>query len=510
MRKTSLIISLLICLSGAAWGQSAPQPIGPNGLPVPIANGIKWTDAMWRDAFRAKADLHRHGGSDTGTDVSAAVSQADRGTVSRTNSERQGTTLQPQDFLSAGQTAAQLTSGQIDAEPAIAAAVAAGRAVTLPCGNYRLDEPFPDWSTDGVRLSGMNMQCVTLNVNYTINNGSINVFHLSGHGQIISDMTLNATQKMTAGCLIFEQYVSQNRIHDLIVTGPFYNGIYVYGSNNVHIDHIYARPPFLNSETIPDAQKGPAYAGGAFITLDGDPDSGKINIDTYLSDLNIAQYTYGISYLYSSGVFENGIDVVGALNAHIFSPSAGRNVNGLQILNVLGDTSYGANWYFPNSGGGVYEFMCASCWASSSYSDAGIAILNPNVSQIHWVNSTAVNNSKSGIYISGGRNIGWSGGAIEMNNTKLGSTDDASDVYLSDGNGTLDWISISGAFIGQGGIMKYQIGKTNQAPYAVDLASVPSTAHITLTGLQTFNHSIGQFNLPSTTTNIIQSGNQGN
>ncbi|MBB2186341.1 hypothetical protein [Gluconacetobacter liquefaciens] len=412
----------------------------------------------------------------------------------------------------AGLTARQFNlvkTGKIDAVPAIQALIAAERAVILPCGTYRLDESFPDWSADGIRLSGANMQCVILNVNYTITSGSVNVFHLSGHGQVISDMTINATRQMRAGAMIYLKAASQERVHDLIVTGPFWNGIYVYASNNVHIDHIYARPPFPSFHTAPNAQNGAAYAGAAFISLDGDLTSGKINIDTYLEDLNIAQYETGIQYLYTSGVYASNIDIVGTRSAYLFTPGPKESVNGVQMVNALGDTSYGANWYFPNSGGGVYEFMCSACWASSSYSDSGIVVENPRVSQIHFQNSTSINNSRYGLYISAGRNIGWIGGAIEMNNNRLGSKTDASDVYISGTAGKLDWIRIQDTFIGQGGIMHDQNSGKWQATYAVDLANVPATAHVMLTGLQTYNHKFGQFNKPANMSNISMANNQG-
>lgn len=517
-----MIRSTLAVLTGGALLALAPLSARAQSSGLPWSSGTVLTATQMQSLDSSKVNVTSGtstnqtlttptitGGTATSTDISAALATAFGASYARTPAERSGTSLQPQDFLDADQTPAQLLSGEIDAEPSIAKAIAAGSAVTLPCGTYRIDEPFPTWSTDGIRLSGKSMSCVTLNINFAISDGSINVFTLSGHGQSISNLTLNANKQMTAGTAVFMSLTSNDRLHDLLFSGPFWNGIYVYGSNNTHIDHVYGRPPYLASATVPDPQDGEAYAGGSFITLAGDVSTGGINIDTYMNDINIAQYTYGISYVYTSGVYGNAIDVVGALNAHLFTPASGGNVNGIQLSNVLGDTSYGPNWYFPDSGGGVYELMCSGCWASSSYSDAGIVMGNPKLSQVNFSNSTALNNSKSGLYISAGENIRWVGGAIEMNNTKLGSTSDEPDVYVSDGSGTTDWLSFTGAFIGQGGIMKYNVGKSNEATYAIDMSAVPDTTHISIVGVQTYNHSSGQFNLPTTTTNIIQSGNQG-
>ena len=455
------------------------------------------------------------GGSNSGgslpsdADLSLARTRSAGATSLRTNAERNGTALQPQDFLADGQTAAQLTSGQIDAQPAIAAAIAAGTAVTLPCGTYLINEPFPVWAYDGLRLSGAATSCVTLNINFSGTDGSHNLFYLKGHYQTISNLTLNAIRGWSAGAMIYAWETFGDVISNIQVTGPFWNGIYLYAANNTHISNFNFRPPYLSSVAIPNPQNGAAYAGGAAIVLDGDAVNAAPSIDTYLSEGNIAQYQYGIEYIYASGIFENGIDIVGTQQAHLFTPRSGENVNGFQGVNVLGDTSYGPNWHFTGLGG-IYEFMCSVCWASSSYSESGVVFDNANVSQINFENSTSLNNSKYGVYIAGGVNIGWVGGAIEMNNTQLGSNADVSDVYLSADSGKLDWIRFQNAFIGRGGIMKYQVGKTNQAQYAVDLAGIPSTTHVTLMGLQTFNHSKGQFNLPASTINIVQTGNQGN
>lgn len=98
-----------------------------------------------------------------------------------------------------------------------------------------------------------------------------------------------------------------------------------------------------------------------------------------------------------------------------------------------------------------------------------------------------------------------------MNNNPLGSRTAAADVYMSAGNGNLDWVRIQNAFVGQGGWMLTAKGtRAAKATYAVGLSAVPSTAHISLTGLQTQGHGAGQFRMPAVTTNIVSIGNQGN
>jgi len=407
------------------------------------------------------------------------------------------------EFITTGHSLDDLRKGLIDAQPIISNAINRYRHIVLPCGEYRIEEPFGDWSKDGISLSGVSTGCVNINVYFSINNEKPYLFYLSGHYQSISNINIIAKKKMISGSAIYLNYVTGTHLHDLLVMGPFWNGVYIYGSNNVHLDHIYARPPFLDGQEIPNPQNGAAFSGNSFITLDGNKKNGKINIDTYISNVNISQYKYGINYIYASGVYCNGIDVVGAKNGHIFTPGQEENVNGIQMINVLGDTSFDANWFFPNTGGGVFDFLCTNCWASSSYNGAGVEIENYHSSQLNFSNSISLNNSQSGLKIEGGTQISWVGGAIEMNNTKLNNNMyDYPDVSISGASGSLDWLRIQDVFIGRGGIMYMLHHKKNQATYAIDMSALSSLTHVLISNVQTSGHMLGVIKFPAEKTNI--------
>lgn len=47
-----ILILVLIVLPTSVLAQSAPQPIGPNGQPMPIGSGVTWTASMWKNAFQ--------------------------------------------------------------------------------------------------------------------------------------------------------------------------------------------------------------------------------------------------------------------------------------------------------------------------------------------------------------------------------------------------------------------------------------------------------------------------
>lgn len=403
-------------------------------------------------------------------------------------------------FLPAGKTLGDLTSGRIDAQPVISAAIDADTAVILPCGSYHIKRPFTDWHRDGTRLSGISNGCVRLIADFAIADGAVNIFHLSGHNQTISDMMIVASRVMTAGAAIYLDSTFNDTMENLVFEGPFWNGIYIYGSNNTHLAGLTARPPFMPGTTLPNPQNGKAYAGRSFIALNGDPSTGKITIDSYIRDINIAQYQYGIEYIYASGIYADAIDIVGARTAHIFDPDTRRNVNGVQMTNVLGDTSYEDNWRFPESGGGVFEVMCTNCWASSSYTGSGFTIENTKASQLSFSNSSTLNNARSGLVIRGGTNISWSYGAIELNNTDIDrSATQSSDVLIA---GKVDGLRIQDTFIGRGGVVHNLLHKNYRPVFAIEIDDNADVDHLLISGIQSSGHRRGALHIPPGKTGI--------
>lgn len=57
--KSTLMIVVLCSVAISAHAQSVPAPIGPQGKPISIDDGVRWTAPMWQAAFRAKADTNK-------------------------------------------------------------------------------------------------------------------------------------------------------------------------------------------------------------------------------------------------------------------------------------------------------------------------------------------------------------------------------------------------------------------------------------------------------------------
>ncbi|CAI9120454.1 hypothetical protein [Brytella acorum] len=112
MRRFTLLFAL--SLPSLALAQTAPQPIGPTGLPVPIGPGVIWSPDMWKAAFEGYVTTSNGaatntalkypiltGGSATGTDLSAATVVPFSGASSVGLGKRLGETASVQDFAAA-------------------------------------------------------------------------------------------------------------------------------------------------------------------------------------------------------------------------------------------------------------------------------------------------------------------------------------------------------------------------------------------------------------------------
>lgn len=109
MRRCTILFALV--LPSLALAQTAPQPIGPNGLPTPIGSGVIWTPAMWQAAFMSyisRTDGNATnttlknptltGGSASGTDLSAATVMPSTGAAAVALGKRLGETSSVRDF----------------------------------------------------------------------------------------------------------------------------------------------------------------------------------------------------------------------------------------------------------------------------------------------------------------------------------------------------------------------------------------------------------------------------
>ena len=60
-----------------------------------------------------------------------------------------------------------ILAGTHDAQPMVAAAIAAAGGALLPCGRFRFDSPLPPLATDGGMLRGVSRGCVRLETNFS-------------------------------------------------------------------------------------------------------------------------------------------------------------------------------------------------------------------------------------------------------------------------------------------------------------------------------------------------------
>ncbi|MFT9382046.1 hypothetical protein [Gluconobacter sp.] len=109
MRRCILLFALV--LPSLALAQTAPQPIGPNGLPSAIGSGVIWTPAMWQAAFEgyvttdggaakntALTNPVFTGGRASGTDLSAGTVTPFSGASAVGLGKRLGETASVRDF----------------------------------------------------------------------------------------------------------------------------------------------------------------------------------------------------------------------------------------------------------------------------------------------------------------------------------------------------------------------------------------------------------------------------
>ena len=410
--------------------------------------------------------------------------------------------VHPEDYLKAGQSKEAFSNNELDASPAINTALATGKSVILPCGYYQVNEML-QLTRYGQSLSGASRSCTTLALN--IKSGP--AIKYSSINQSIHDLELDFTQKNVGGSAIYSEHSSGSHLYNLVIQGAAYNGIYIVSSGGVEIDNVNFLPPRLDGELIPDPQKGPAYAGGAAITLVNDVNTGKPTLDTFLNEINISQYKYGLMITDASGVYSgSGLNIVGCKHAIVLAPGDAQTVNGVQFSNVLGDTSFDDNWYLTG-GGLINEVMCVNCWASSSVSGAGLSAdnTNPESGQISFTNSTFLNNFSQGIKLNGMKNWNLTNITVEMNSRE--GAGKYPDISIMENTG--DYIRIQNSFIGKGGRISALGGNTNTT-YAVESSKYSLDKHLMLTGNQTAGHILGMFKLPLSRKNVINELNQGN
>ena len=348
---------------------------------------------------------------------------------------RLGTTsVDPGDYIAAGQTPAQLYSGAIDASPALSAALSAGM-VRPPCGTYRLDEPVVvTGGSSKFYLDGGSPGCVTFNVTFVA--GDIFGLHTVQRGRV-REITVNAVVQRTSGAVfhLFETYDFQS-------TGVVFQGSHggdgwlLDGANTTHIERYDCRPPV--------AFVVGTYGAGACI-------HGINNAaDAHISHGNSASWHYGQQWTWASGIYVDNIDNVLSGNALVFDPSyvAGQSVFGANFTSFYGDTSKGDNFLFQGDGW-ITDIQLNSPWASNSQSANGFAVNNPRVDGLQISTPTILGNFAAGLSLLQGTNI-TAVGAHSFYNSRAGSNL-WDDIYI--GPNVLS-AAVEGASVGSGGTQR--------------------------------------------------------
>ena len=350
-------------------------------------------------------------------------------TAPRTFGNRAGDHRSPADFLTSVQTEAQLTTAAFDAAPAINAALGAGLSVDLPCGTYAINSPITGMTKDGTSLSGA-PGCVVFNIGFSTGD----VIRLSGtHFQTVQNIRFNATVAHTSGAGIHQLQTSNNSMDKLTFYGLWNaDAMLLDGSNTTFINDF-------------DCSNGPLFAASAILTggacLHVIGNALEVHVKHGLS----ARFDAGLRITYGSGVYVESLDAVQNIRGVVIDPAVGQAVFGIQMTNVLSDTSYGDNWFFSGAGP-ISDVQLANCWASSSGTSAGMLLNNPALDNLQIGNTVFTGNHGDGLNIAAGKNIVITGSTAEHNN--ITGAVGGSGFRIQAG---VSQVTISGSKAGEGG-----------------------------------------------------------
>jgi len=336
------------------------------------------------------------------------------GTSSRTASERAADWRGPADYLAAGQTEAALTSGAINAAPAIQAAWAANSA-RLPCGSYRLDGPLvaPGFNT---ALLGESEGCVRFLVNFPTGD-VITVPSVAGNVRISGIQFLTSVVR-TSGAAVHVIGAGSTTIRDIKMektdNGLWFDGILIGGGANVtRISGLYL------ANTTNDC-----------IRVENR------SVDTYLRDINTAACNIGVRLRSASGVYLHDLDLVGSGSiGFLIDPAVanGDSVDAVMGDTVLSDTSGGTGIAFVGTGR-ITEINIVNLWSSDSGTSnvftpqqvlnspsSGLVIDNEMVNGVTLTAPRFKGNGAHGVDIIHGTNITMTGAQSLMNGAAYGT-----------------------------------------------------------------------------------------
>lgn len=463
--RFKLIIVIILTSTPVVWAQKTIVPFVVNKAPL-----AAHLNAMQQGMVAVN-----------GGNGSAVMNLPTGATTSRSLADRAGDFLRPSDFLKSSAQVLQLTAGQIDAEPAFAAAIAGGRrTVLVPCGTYRFDEPLPV-TASFTRISGYQYGCVIINQNFTTGSA----FSVSGAASAtgIEGVTIDHIKvQMASG-----------------VTKTRGASFHADSAHNVHFENDRSDGDYIAFDlrsganqfdyfAINNEVNGAQYA--AFLLSDNGNAAIQVE-DVYLVNNAIGHSGAGYLIQNASGVFGLHSDICcSSGKGVVVAPNANQNVNALYLTKFLGDqtTQVDGAFSFPNSGGFVTEVRLTDCWGASNTAGPGLSVANPKLNGMVIEGFQAHANYLSGIDIEAGSNILIHAAQVFYNSTMGNSA--LPGVLIQ---GTASHVTLSDSIMGSGGLISQNgSGKSNYQNYGFLVAG--NAAYIIAHDNQTFGNASGGYN----------------
>jgi len=383
----------------------------------------------------------------------------------------------PHNHLRAGQTATQLISGEIDAEPLFAAAIAGGnKHVYVPCGSYRFDRPLPIIAGRTAIVGGQS-GCVVVKQNFTTGSA----FTVTGGADGIDEVTINHIRVLMAPG----------------VTKTSGASFYAINGHNIHFEYDRSDGDFVGIEFRGGAHQFEYFAENneinlaskAAIWLTDDGKNAHQVKDVYLRDNALGASAVGYLIDNASGVYASHSDICCAGGTGVLvAPGRGQNVNSLYLTNFLADEQTGANGgiAFPNTGGFVSEAYLTDCWGSGSTAGAGLFVGNPNLDGLTIRGFNAHTNHAAGIDIEAGTNILIDGAQAFYNDTgRIG----VPGIIIG---GTASHVILANAHSGRGGYVSQAApSRINYQSYGFVIGG--SASYVDAHDNQTFDNAQGGF-----------------
>lgn len=407
-----------------AHAQTAPQPIGPNGLPTPIGSGVIWTPGMWQSAFQSYVatqggqltDGQLTRGSIKQTDMSQAVATASGASAAVTAAARAAETLNVKDFGAVCDGSGDDTSSFLKAISVLQAK--GGGRLYLPNGGRCVISQTLSVTTQPVVFVGAGKYNTTL----TETTPSVDLIQFNGtyFGGGVENLTLTSSAPTNqAGAAIHAIGVSDLVVRNVNVSKT-YNGFQEDAAGVVRLENVDASNILYDS-----------------FLLNGGPVQFLTNVTAFNASPNhagIEVTASGAVHIVNSGMSSQGVALL-IDPADTGTAYAGWTVG--EVFDVwatdcdFDDTRGPAIKIAPTGTGLAYSMQFTNIRTGFS-SGQGVLIdgsnispgaehpLNSGVYNILFDNLQSVNNLKEGFKIVSGTNIMLNNSAVLGNSAQGG------------------------------------------------------------------------------------------